>query len=281
MAYWVKAARPSNPLSLPPPRRKLAKRRAAFLKATGYATWAELRAAPTREIYETATGADWSFPAVIDGHFLPATLTEIYSAGDQAQVPLMVGWTSTEAGWNNAPESAAAYEAQLQRDYGADAEQLLGYYPSSDLHDSYVQLASDKWIVYSTWRWADLHARTGQAPVYRYRFDRVRPPLKGQTRTEEPRGANHATDIEYFMNTLAKSDAYDWGGKDRTTAYTVSSYLVNFVKTGDPNGEDLPEWPAIKDGDPTPPVLHLDAQAELRTSDVDDRYRFWAGYYSR
>jgi para-nitrobenzyl esterase len=27
---------------------------------------------------------------------------------------------------------------------------------------------------------------------------------------------------------------------------TISAYLVNFAKTGDPNGDDLPKWPKFE-----------------------------------
>ena len=34
---------------------------------------------------------------------------------------------------------------------------------------------------------------------------------------------------------------------DRKLSDTISDYIVNFVKTGDPNGEGLPEWKAQED----------------------------------
>jgi para-nitrobenzyl esterase len=37
----------------------------------------------------------------------------------------------------------------------------------------------------------------------------------------------------------------------------VVSYWTNFVKTGDPNGDGLPPWPAFSTADPK--VMHLHA----------------------
>ena len=254
-----------------------------FTKQLGVTSLAELRQTPTRVIYETAVrNEDYRYRSglVLDDYLLPKAPAEILAAGEQADVPLLVGWTSAEMAWAPAPESPAAYEEQIKGQYGERAEELLALYPSDsdDLRRTAVDLMSDNWIVYSTWKWAQLHDSTSDQPVYRYRFDRVRPPLKGQTRDEEPIGAGHATDIEYFMNTLDKSDAYAWDENDRKAAETISAYLVNFVKTGDPNGGELPEWTPMRAEAPN--VMHLDAESGSRQSEVEERYRGLDGYYT-
>jgi len=245
-----------------------------FLKATGYGSIAALRAASTKDIYEAQYSAlrSYSFPPVIDGAFLPESPLQTYQAGRQAQVPLMIGWTSAEMAWMPAPESAAEYEAKIRREYRKRADDVLALYPSSEFADSDMALASDNWIVLGTWKWADLHSRTGNASVYRYRFDRVRPPLVGQSREVEPLGAGHATDIEYFFSSLDKSDAYAWEKADYSTAKLMSDYLVNFVKTGNPAGSTLPGWPAATATD-TPAVMHLNQKGETLPAKNDARYR--------
>ena len=56
-------------------------------------------------------------------------------------------------------------------------------------------------------------------------------------------GAWHSSDLWYWFDTIKKS----WRPSndiDFELADKMSSYLVNFVKNGNPNGNDLPLWEA-------------------------------------
>ncbi len=46
---------------------------------------------------------------------------------------------------------------------------------------------------------------------------------------------------------------------------TMQSYWVNFVKTGNPNGEGLPEWKAFRDA----PQQVLMLEEQVRTENTD------------
>jgi para-nitrobenzyl esterase len=73
-------------------------------------------------------------------------------------------------------------------------------------------------------------------PVYAYRFSYVAESL------HQP-GAQHATDIPFFFDTQAIKYGEQTTARDSAMGKTISTYLVNFVKSGNPNGADLPEWP--------------------------------------
>lgn len=248
---------------------------AEFMARTKAKSIAQLREASTSEVYSAVYGKQpaMHFKPIVDGTFLTEKPLDTYMAGKQAQVPLMVGWTSTEASWGAQPKSPEAFRETVTEQYGKEkAQQIMAVYSPDDYRASNIALQSDNWIVLGTWKWADLHAQTGNAPVYRYQFDRIRPALVGETREQEPPGAGHATDIEYFFNTLKQSDAYAWEQADQTTAAQMSNYLVNFVRTGNPHGDYLTEWPALKPGTPAP-VLHLNETSEVKTAERDARYR--------
>jgi para-nitrobenzyl esterase len=48
----------------------------------------------------------------------------------------------------------------------------------------------------------------------------------------------------------------DWTHEDRALSETMTNYWVNFVRTGNPNSVDLPNWPAY--GRDNAAVLRLD-----------------------
>ena len=112
-------------------------------------------------------------------------------------------------------------------------------------------LASDRFIAFSTWRWAELHAKTN-SPVYRYYFTRPRPALRadmGRTTAVTPvapggfHGAVHSAEIEYAMGNLPTNRVYDWQPDDYLVSAIMQDYFLNFIKTKNPNGLGLPDWP--------------------------------------
>jgi para-nitrobenzyl esterase len=73
-------------------------------------------------------------------------------------------------------------------------------------------------------------------PVYQYRFSYVADSI-GKT------GAQHASDIPYFFDTVNVKYGDAVTKKDVAMGRAMSAYLVNFAKKGDPNGRKLPAWP--------------------------------------
>ncbi|HYG06240.1 MAG TPA: carboxylesterase family protein [Stenotrophomonas sp.] len=84
---------------------------------------------------------------------------------------------------------------------------------------------------------ADLFASAGQ-PTWYYRFGYV----AQATRPAHPNGAAHASDIPYFLNTVGIRYGGDTRPADQAIAATTSAYLINFLRTGNPNSPNLPAW---------------------------------------
>lgn len=288
-----------NPTLAPVPLAEAEKVGAEFAKNAGYPSLAKLRALSTREIYEIYNESKrFGFPTVIDGYFYPKTITEIFNAKEQAQVPLLLGWNSAEipgaAFMFGQPNKEENYIARVKKEYPNDYEQVLKLYPhgsEKEIELSATALASDRFISYSTWKWFDLHRNNSAQPVYRYLYSKLRPPLVDQSlasglaggtvkrdgpapKMPEPVGAPHACEIEYCMGNLHLIKEYAWTPDDYKVSETMSNYFANFIKTGNPNGAKLPEWPAAKAGDANPPVMILNTESKAEKAKDDARYLF-------
>jgi para-nitrobenzyl esterase len=178
-------------------------------------------------------------------------------------------------------------------------EEVLKLYPAHSEREAEVSataLSSDRFIVYATWKWLDLHRKNSSQPVYRYLYSKLRPPLVDQTlasglaggtvRREAnaapapvnvPVGAPHACEIEYCMGNLHLVKEYAWTADDYKVSETMSNYFANFIKTYNPNGAGLPEWkPYSKD---ETPFINIDVKTKLEQSTVEARYHFLEGIY--
>ena len=97
-------------------------------------------------------------------------------------MPLLAGWNADEirAGvvLGKQKPTAQSFAADARKRFGDHADAVLKAYPAAtdaEALESAAALASDLFIGHATWKWIELHAQTGGAPVYRYSFDRKIP----------------------------------------------------------------------------------------------------------
>ena len=90
----------------------------------------------------------------------------------------------------------------------------------------------------------------------------------------EPIGAPHACEIEYCMGNLHLVDDYAWTEDDFLVSETMQNYFTNFIKTGNPNGENLANWPSAAVNDTSPSVMILNMESEAKKVTNDARYEF-------
>jgi para-nitrobenzyl esterase len=240
----------------------------------------------------------------IDGWFLPESPAVTFAAGRQARVPLLAGWNSEESNARAlvnetpTPENARAQFAKIFGDRAADAAQVFPVTTAAEARQSLTDLASDQFIGYSTWKWLDMHAATSGKPVYRYLYARPRPPLVASMGDARPglaggivrggggappppaTGAVHSAEIEYAMGNLSLNPVFAWTADDHKVSATMQSYFEHFIKTGNPNGAGLPEWPrgGVSAGMVQRMRLDVDSRAE---QEPRARYLFQDEVYSK
>ena len=271
-----------------------------FAKSIGANSLAELRALETQKVFGPATQGGFSsvgrFSITVDGYFFPESPAAIFNDGRQAHVPLLVGWNSEEMtgqvvlrGKEPTPEN---YQAVVKELYGQRANEVLKLYGGStrdEILDAATALAGDRFIAYSTWKWADVHLKTG-SPVYRYFFARPRPAMKAAMGNAAPglaggvvrnssapppppaRGAVHSAEIEYALGNLSTNNVYEWTPDDYKVSQVMQNYFANFIKKRNPNGKGLPKWPAasISGGE----IMRLDVDTRSEPDKHRPRYLF-------
>ena len=270
---------------------------AKFAESTGASSLSALRAMPADKLLEAASkpGAG-RFSITVDGYFFPEPPAAIFASGKQAKVPLLLGWNSEEMnyrallrGQEPTPET---YMKAVEAMYGERAADVLKVYPASTAEEamqSATDLAGDRFIGFSTWKWSDLHSRTGGKPVYRYFYAKPRPAMTAAMAGKTPglaggvvstpgakpapaaRGAVHSAEIEYAMGNLDSNKVYEWTADDHKVSKVMQEFFANFIKTGNPNGKGVPQWPAINSGK-SPMVMRIDVETKAQPEKHRDRY---------
>ena len=261
-----------------------------FASSIGLHSLAELRALTADSLLAASKKFGvFRFSITIDGYFLPKSPYVIYEAGEQAHVPLLAGWNSAEMNYHmimgNEKPTKENFAKAVQKLYGDSAAEALKHYnPSTDEEAEQVatDLASDRFISYSTWKWTDVQSKTGGKPVYRYLFSRPRPPMSaamGNVTAGLTGGAVHSAEIEYAMGNLATNKVYAWTPDDYKVSKIMQEYFANFIKTVNPNGAGLPTWPMVNNS--TIAVMHIDVNTRVEPEQHRDRYLFLDRYLKK
>jgi len=178
---------------------------------------------------------------ILDGKLVVETAESAYMAGRQPKMPLMIGNCSAEIGGPFV--SSSKTKEELFASFGdLEAEAKAAYDPdgSKTFNEVITKFNTD-------WVWGEPARMTARAflakgaPAYLYQFGYV--PAAAQQRS--PYGAGHGSEVSFVFNTLSAR----WGApaeatpQEKELAKTMSSYWTNFAKTGNPNGQGLPNWP--------------------------------------
>jgi len=270
---------------------------AAFAKQIGYPSIKQLRALSAKKLlvlYEKSKR--FGFPTCIDGYFLPKSLPAIYNAKEQAQVPLLVGWNSAEmtgrAFMKGKPYTEKNFIEKVKSTFPKHYKEILKVYPHitpKEIERSATNLASDRFIVYSTWKWFDLQRKNSSKPVYRYLFNNPRPSKQTSSQSSrknnhfisKPLGAAHSQEIEYCLGNLYLTKWYPWRKQDYNVSDTMENYFANFIKTGNPNGKNLPHWPSVRPENPHPEIMLIQPGSHAIQAKNDNRFLLLSKIYKQ
>ena len=221
---------------------------AELLSDLGASDIAAARALEAQDLTERATAAGFIPQGTIDGVVLPRQLVDVFDSGDQARVPVIVGFNAHEfrpegGPGPRMPSSLKEYEERIESIYGNLAPEFLRLYPAGEGADALLDAAGDGIFGWSGERIA-LSQRDLGLESYFYIFDHCYPAAERRDLC-----GFHASELPFsFGNLDAEALPDRWpvpdGTSDRAVSDAMLDYWTSFAASGNPHGEGLPDWQA-------------------------------------
>ncbi len=196
----------------------------------------------------------YNFGPVIDGHVLPAHPFDPGASALSDDVPIMIGGTKDESSIFLAPDDAVWNRTVTEDDLrkriaavaGGAADELLAYYKRRDPDASpadrlITALTASNFAVRSVLL-AERKAARAKSPVWMYSFDWETPAFGGRLKSP------HSMDVPFVFDTLHVIGEAHHKPRAQALADKVSRTWATFARTGDPDSDALPAWPAYADG---------------------------------
>jgi para-nitrobenzyl esterase len=215
----------------------------AYEASVGASSLAELRRLPAAALLG-GKAATITHPDV-EPYVFPKSPYEVFAAGRQNDVPILIGSNADEARslTDASSVTAANFASGLVAAWGPLARPLVDVYhhaTDAQARQARLDMERDLRFGWDMWAWARLQASAGAQPVFFYHFTQT-PPFP-PTSPYAGWGASHFAELWYVFDHLDQSP-WPWRASDRRLADQMSSYWVNFARSGDPNGPGLPKWP--------------------------------------
>ncbi|HSC15450.1 MAG TPA: carboxylesterase family protein [Gammaproteobacteria bacterium] len=242
----------------------------------GVTTVEQLRAMSAADV----TAKFRSAGMIVDGWIIPEDPSDVFASGRQNPVDVLVGSNRDDLSFGPPrPATPEQFRQAAAPRWGALADQFLSLYPhatNEEASKSQADSANDG----AFWHmrlFADYQKKQGRQ-AWLFYFAQNPPAPAGQPAFP----AAHASEIPYAFNNLGKPALFPdpsdpalsvASAPDRKVADQMSSYWVNFARSGNPNGAGLPTWQEhrigdsdramILDADPSSERLPAKARLEL------------------
>lgn len=192
------------------------------------------------------TGAPLVGVPATDGELVVGQPEDHFLSGAGKRMPVVVGSTALDVPTHFPPNPLRPLTF-----FGPDADAAKAAYGYGDqrflgpgaLVDLNLQIGMDLTMHEPAHFIASTMQDAGfDAWVYRFTYtaESTRPDAMEQV---------HAGEVPFLFDTLATVYGDAVTEQDEATAAAFNTYIANFIKSGDPNGDDLPAWPSITPDD--------------------------------
>lgn len=231
----------------------------------------------TLTLYDTITRASSKY--VIDDYVFTEESVDLSREGALDGINIMMGGTSDEqTSLSGDPEGTMTQEefaSSMEAAYGEGYEKAYAAESDQEAYRTYLRSISDscfaKYLVS-----AEEVSKNSDTDIYVYYFNQKLPPHKNVDRDEDFYGSFHSSELWYTFNSMRDVEGQrQWTEEDYALADQISSYVANFVKTGDPNGEGLATWEPCTEESSDSFMWWHEGQSESATNtDYPERNQF-------
>jgi para-nitrobenzyl esterase len=229
-----------------PPLGDAEKRGKEFLEALGASDLKSGRSLSADTMLNAPNSPPAGFRPNIDGALVVDSNLDLFQQGKFNDTPILVGFTSDEAGAQPPQVLVDWMESTIARSGCKEAQTAIAnIYPRPNDAESPTNryLFRDFYDGWPAWEWARLQSIKGHHRAYVYIFD--------VHDSEHPFGAGHATEYPFVFGNFPKSPTH----RDEAVSALMRQYWINFSARGDPNGPGLPLWKAFDENSQTAMVF--------------------------
>lgn len=179
---------------------------------------------------------------VIDSYVLPYNYGESLSRNAHNDISILTGSNADEGGGNGL--TVETFKEEYSQMFANLSSTFFDLYPASDdtaAGTASKDLSRDLSRV-STWDWASAwYASGAKSNVYVYYFTHAPP--------NQTSGSYHGAELWYIFGNIPTYYDVTWTEEEYALQAQMSEYWANFIKTGNPNGDGLDEFPAVSPDD--------------------------------
>ncbi len=223
------------------------------VKQVGTTDLAQLRSMDAKTLMDKSYAAGFDPQANIDGWVLQQQIVECFDRGEQARVPVIVGFNAGEVRSLRfflppLPKTAAEYVAIVRKIYGDLAEKFLELYPATNIEESALAAGRDAFYGWSAVRLARAQTQIG-VPAYLYFFNHAY-----SAEASQHLEAFHGSELPYEFGVIGSNDKLpiNWprppdDPQERALSEAIMNYFTAFVRTGHPVAQGEPAWRPYSD----------------------------------
>ncbi|XP_033613791.1 cocaine esterase [Fukomys damarensis] len=199
---------------------------------------------------------------VVDGSFLPKHPEDLLASPDFRPVPSIIGVNNNEYGCTLPMKLPAKFGDLVMEEYMGDTED------SQTIKVQFLDMMGDYMFVIPALQVA--HSQRTHGTVYFYEFQH--PPTYLKSIRPPYVKADHGDEVPFVFRSFFQGISINFTEEEKLLSIRMMKYWANFARNGNPNGEDLPLWPAL---DHEEKYLQLNIPPSEGRALKASRLKFW------